>query len=345
MACTEPLVRGGVAARFAPRGVFGVVLIALLAACAPRVQAPFDPPHDYRGPAFEEAVFRSFDGAALRLQSWTPPEGQEPWAVIIALHGMNDYSEAFYLAGPAWAAQGAAVYAYDQRGFGASPHRGVWPGERLLVEDLRTAAAVARRRHPNATIAVVGDSMGAAVAIAAFGSARPPDADRLILVAPAVWGWSSLPDLYALTLRLTAWTIPGRPVSPPRGVQRRITPSDNEEMLRKIGADPLMLFETRIDALYGLVSLMETASRRIAAVQAPTLFLYGEKDQIIPRRAAERAATALPAGGRSLLYEDGYHMLLRDRQAAVVHADVLAFIADPARPAPSGAPTFALANR
>lgn len=323
-----------------------VVLATLFAACAPRVQSPLDPPSTFEGPAFKGDVFRSFDDAKLRLQSWTPQD-REPWAVIVALHGMNDYSEAFYLAGPAWAEQGVAVYAYDQRGFGKSPNRGLWAGERLLTEDLRTAVAVARRKHPNAIVAVVGDSMGGAVAIAAFGSDRPPDADRLILAAPAVWGWSSLPDLYALTLRLTAWTVPGRPVSPPRAVTRRITPSDNQAMLRKIGSDPQMLFETRIDALYGLVGLMEQASRRVQDVRAPTLFLYGAKDQIVPRYAAERAVASLPAtNARALLYDEGYHMLLRDLQAPVVYADILAFLADPQTGPPSGAAPFAvLANR
>ncbi len=290
----------------------------------------------FEGPRLEADAFRSFDGAVLGLQTWLP-HGHEPWAAIIALHGMNDYSEAFYLAGPAWADRGVAVYAYDQRGFGRSPGRGLWAGETLLVEDLRTIVQAVRRRHPDATIAVVGDSMGAAVAIAAFGSQDPPAADRLILCAPAVWGWSSLPDFYALTLRLTAWTIPGREVAPPRGLQRRIVPSDNVVMLRKIGADPLMVFKTRIDAIYGLVSLMETASRRIESVRLPMLFLYGEKDEIIPRRAAARAAARMGPSGRALVYPEGHHMLLRDLQAPLVYEDILAFLADADRPAPSGA--------
>ena len=114
--------------------------------------------------------------------------------MLIALHGMNDYANTYYLAGPWFAARGVAVYAYDARGFGRSPQRGVWPGERLMTEDLRTALAVVRRAHPSATIAVIGDSMGAATTIATFGEPNAPEVDRVILVAPAVWGWSSLPD-------------------------------------------------------------------------------------------------------------------------------------------------------
>ncbi len=207
-----------------------------------------------------------------------------------------------------------------------------------MTEDLRTAVAVARRMHPNATIAVVGESMGAATAIAAFGSESPPQADRLVLVAPAVWGWSTLPDAYAMTLWAGAHTFPWRPVTAPRNVARRITPSDNIEMLRHIGRDPNMIFETRIDAIYGLVNLMEDAAQRSSNLHGDIAFLYGAHDQIIPRASALDAAARLPRSAHTAYYADGYHMLLRDRQAEVVYADILSFINDPAAPFPSGAP-------
>lgn len=296
---------------------------------------------NYEGPRFDvaEQRFHSFDGAPLGLSAWTPANGEEPWAVIVGLHGMNDYGEAtYYLAGPWFAERGVATYAYDARGFGRSPRRGVWGGERLMTEDLRTAIDVARRRHPNAVIAVVGNSMGAATTIAAFGSERPPNADRIILVAPAVWGWSTMPDAYALTLWTGAHTFPWRAVTPPRSVARRITPSDNIDMLRRIGRDPNMLFETRIDAVYGLVNLMEAASRRASNLRGNVAFLYGARDQIIPRASALQAAARLPPTARTAVYENGYHMLLRDRQAEVVYEDVLAFLRDPNAPFPSESP-------
>lgn len=309
-----------------------------LAACAPTVQSALALATEFQEPKFADDVFFSFDGAPLGLSSWRT-EG-EPWAVVIGLHGMNDYANTFAMAGPYWAERGITTYAYDARGHGRSPHRGVWGGEALMTEDVRTACAVARQRHPNALIAVVGESMGAATAIAAFGSPRPPAADRIVLASPAVWGWSDLPDIYALSLWLGAHTLPGNAVTPPRNVVRRITPSDNVEMLRALGRDRLMIFETRIDAIYGLVGLMETAADRIGALALPTAFLFGAKDQIIPRQSAERAARNLPPGARTALYENGYHMLLRDLQAPVVFEDILSFIRAPGAPLPSGAPPF-----
>jgi alpha-beta hydrolase superfamily lysophospholipase len=317
-----------------------LVLSLFIAACVPTVQQAQSPLATFEGPRFDVAGerFISFDGAELGLSAWLPPEGEEPWAVIVGLHGMNDYGNAFFPAGTWFAEHGVAFYAYDARGFGRSPQRGVWGGERLMTEDVRTAIAVARRRHPNATIAVIGDSMGAATAIATFGSESAPDVDRLILAAPAVWGWSTLPDHYALTLWIGAHTFPWRAVQPPRRVTRRIVASDNVEALRRVGRDPHMIWTTRIDAVYGLVTLMERASERAANLEGPVLFLYGAHDQIIPRASAVAAARRLPPQARTVLYENGYHWLLRDLQAEVVYEDVLSFLRDPAGPLPSAAP-------
>jgi alpha-beta hydrolase superfamily lysophospholipase len=316
-----------------------VAAALMIAACVPTVQRAVRPSAEFQGPRFDVAAerFVSFDGAELGLSAWLPPAGQEPNTVIVALHGMNDYANAFYLAGPWFAERGVAFYAYDARGFGRSPRRGVWGGERLLTEDVRTAIAVARRAHPNARIAVMGDSMGAATLMATFGAENAPAVDRVLLVAPGVWGWSTLPDAYAMTLWLSAHTFPWQPVKPTRNMRPRVS-TDNREALQRAGRDSNMIWSTRIDAVYGLVNLMERASDRAPNLGGDVLFLYGARDDIIPRRSAENAARALPPGARTALYANGYHWLLRDLQREVVFNDIMAFLADPAAPLPSQAP-------
>jgi alpha-beta hydrolase superfamily lysophospholipase len=314
----------------------------LLAACVPTVQRAQSQLDGFAGARFDVAHdrFVSFDGAQLGLTAWLPPEGQQPTGVMIALHGMNDYANTYYLAGPWFAERGVAVYAYDARGFGRSPNRGVWAGERLMTEDLRTAVRVARRAHPGVPITVIGDSMGAATAIATFGGEGAPEIDRLVLVAPAVWGWSTLPDQYALALWVGAHTFPWRAVEPPRRVTRRISASDNREALLQAGRAPHMIWSTRIDAVYGLVGLMETAAERSANLHGDVLFLYGAHDQIIPRNSAISAARRLPNTARTAFYENGWHWLLRDRQREVVYADILAFMQTPRADLPSQAPSL-----
>ncbi|MES2815512.1 MAG: alpha/beta fold hydrolase, partial [Pseudomonadota bacterium] len=160
-----------------------LISMLVLAACAtPYVQPPLNPPIGFAGPRIEDSAipatpgaFVVDDGARLPFLRWGP---EQPWAVIVALHGMNDYSAAFRLAGPAWAERGITTYAYDQRGFGAAPGRGIWAGEARMTRDLNTVVALVRARHPGAIVAVAGESMGGAVAISAFASDDPPAADR-----------------------------------------------------------------------------------------------------------------------------------------------------------------------
>lgn len=316
---------------------FLAALIAALslAACAPVVQQAARPSAAFAGPRLQGDRFVSFDGTELGLSRWEA-EG-EPWAVIVGLHGMNDYGNAFWLAGPWWARRGVTTYAYDQRGFGRSPQRGVWGGEALMTEDLRTLCALARRRYPHAVIAVVGESMGGAVAIDAFASDRPPEADRLVLLAPAVWGWSNQPFVNRAALWVSAHTLRSHALEPPGFITEHIRASDNEAELRRMGRDPLMIWGTRPDTLYGLMNVMEHADRRIGQVRSPMLYLYGARDEIIPEDATRTAVARLPASAHTAYYPQGWHILLRDRQAETVWADVLAFLKDPATTPPSGA--------
>ena len=312
------------------------LLSSLLAACAPVVQKPRLPVAGFRGARFTDHRFISFDGTALGLTVWEAE--YEPQAVIVGLHGMNDYANAFHLAAPWWAGQGITTYAFDQRGFGRSPHRGVWGGEALMCEDLRACVELARERHPGVPVAVVGESMGGAVAIAAFASSRPPRAERLALLAPAVWGWSSQPLPNRTALWFTAHVAGSRVIKPPRWVTQHIRASDNIDELRAMGRDPLMIWGARSDALWGLTQLMETAWASTGRLRVPTAYLYGANDEIIPPEPTLQAAARLPHGDRTALYREGWHLLLRDRQAQTVWKDVAAFVAEPRAPLPSGAP-------
>ncbi|MFC3077103.1 alpha/beta hydrolase [Phenylobacterium terrae] len=319
-----------------------IVLIAalMLTGCAPLLaQRPGDPPEWFKGPYVAGETFVSFDGAPLGLTTWLPPEG-EPWAVIVGVHGMNDYANAFHFAGEYWAEQGIATYAYDQRGFGRSPNRGVWGGDETMVEDLRAVTAFVRRKHPDAVIAVMGESMGGAIAIKAFASSRPPDADRLILSAPAVWGWSSQPLPYKTALWLAAHVTGSKVYTPPSWITRKIQASDNRDELIAMGKDPLMIWGARSDTLYHLVSAMDSGLQGIDEVEAPILYLYGANDEIIPKRPSFKAAAQLKPSDRTAYYRRGYHLLMRDKQRQVVFDDVVAWLKDAQGPLPSGAPAI-----
>lgn len=324
--------------------LIALMFALMLGACTPLMtQTAGQPPLGFEGPRLSGDQFISYDGARLGLTRWDAEDGA-PRTVLVAVHGMNDYANAFHLAAPYWAARGVSTYAYDQRGFGRSPNRGVWPDESVLQEDLRTLVALVRARHPHAEVVVMGESMGGAVAIRAFASQRPPDAHRLVLLAPAVWGWSTQPLPYKTALWFAAHLTGPKVYTPPNWVTDRVKPTDNLAELRAMGADPLMIWGARSDTLYGLVDLMENAWRDIARLQVPVFFLYGQNDEIIPERPALQAAARLKPSDRTAYYAEGWHLLTRDLQGEVVMADILAVLTDPTVPLPSGAPPIPTAS-
>jgi alpha-beta hydrolase superfamily lysophospholipase len=180
--------------------------------------------------------------------------------------------------------------------------------------------------------------MGGAVAIEAFASNRPPDADRLVLLGPAVWGWSSQPMFNRVALWLGAHVIGSKILEPPKGMVEHITASDNIFELRRMGRDPELIWGTRPDAVYGLVSLMDRAGKDIGRIKAPVFYGYGAHDELIPKAPSFRAAARLKPGDRTAYYAEGWHVLLRDWQAERVWADVESFARDPKAALPSGAP-------
>jgi len=320
---------------------------AALAACAPNgpeapgvqfaaIEAvPVRPPH----PALSEAAFTTTDAETLPMRSWLP-QG-EPRAMILALHGFNDYSNAFDAPAKIWAAHGIATYAYDQRGFGGAPGRARWPGSEALATDAVTAATLLRGKYPRTPIYLLGESMGGAVAILAATGAtgiRPAAVDGVILSAPAVWTRDSMQFLPRLALWAGVRMFPGWVLT---GESLHILASDNIPMLIALGKDPMVIKGARVDTLYGLVDLMDRTIDAAPLLAAPLLMMYGAHDAVIPADPVRAFVTALPPGraghDRFAYYQNGYHMLLRDLEGGKVAADVATWVLDRAAALPSRA--------
>ncbi|MBI1261489.1 MAG: alpha/beta fold hydrolase, partial [Rhizobiales bacterium] len=269
---------------------FIVALLACLAlvACAPHRLTVGDPVYLPR--LTPDAAIMA-DATRLPLRSFL---SKEPHAIILALHGFNDYSKAFGGQGPGpwFADHGISLYAYDQRGFGSAPGHGGWAGADVMASDLVTTARLIQARHPDQPLYLMGQSMGGAVVLAAMNNADAPRVAGIILASPAVWGWSKLNPLYKVTLWTAAHTVPDTSLT---GQGLGVMASDNIPLLRANGRDPLFIKETRIGTIYGLVNLMDDAYRASAHVQVPTLLLYGARDQVVPQDAVGDIAEVMRA--------------------------------------------------
>jgi len=305
------------------------LLVFVLSACSPRVNYPGK---QVLNPKIEKGQFFAVDGSMLPVRTWLPKDSPVK-AAIVALHGFNDYSNFFASPGNYLSRHGIACYAYDQRGFGAAPVRGLWSGIEAYTNDLSSFVMEIRKRHPGVPLYVLGESMGGAVTIVAMTGSNPPDADGVILVAPAVWGRETMPWYQRWLLAVTSHTLPWLQLT---GKGMHISPSDNIEMLRSLGRDPLVIRATRIDALYGLSNLMDEALSRAEKLHLPTLVQYGENDQVIPKKPMFLMLEKMPKATRTAFYEQGYHMLLRDLQGEKPLADIAAWITDHDNPLPYG---------
>jgi len=318
-----------------------VLVIAGLgcASCAPRLQ-DIGPPVDT--PQLTETAFHTADGVDLPLRisrPWKGPEQEKPRGVILALHGFNDYSAGLALPSHGLARRGFVVYAFDQRGFGAAPQRGIWPGTEQLITDLKVAARLLKEKYPGVPLYLLGESMGAAVIMSAAVEKDPPVADGLILVAPAIWGWQTQSAFNRNVLELAGHAVPWMTVVP---TGLRLTASSNRRALIALSRDPLVIKETRVDAAYGLVDLMSRAYDAAGELSSPrTLILFGGRDTILNSGAVAQTLKRLqesnPDALRIALYPKAYHLMLRDWDAPKIYDDIAAWLTHPKAPLPSGA--------
>jgi len=309
-------------------GLLAVTLF-LTAACTPLVNHP--------GPLVLEPMIRNShfiagDGAMLPIRSWLPVD-RPIRAVIVGVHGFNDYSFSFAIPGSYLTRYGIASYAYDQRGFGGSPGTGLWSGVEAYAHDLSSFVKVIRKLHPDVPLYILGESMGGAVTIVTLTGDNPPPIDGVILIAPAVWGRVTMPWYQRWLLAVTSHTLPWLELS---GSGLDITPSDNVEMRSSLYNDPLVIKGTRIDAMYGLTNLMDEALEKAERLRVPALIQYGKKDQIIPKEPMLRMLEKMPSTTRKAFYDQGYHMLLRDLYREKPLIDIATWITDHNNPLPYG---------
>lgn len=313
--------------------LIALLLLILQSGCMP---VTYPPGAKNNAAQLGENIFLTEDGASLPLRHWLPKT--EPRAIIIALHGFNDYSRFFNLPGEYFSKLGIACFAYDQRGFGMAPHRGLWAGGETYTKDLQVLVGLVKQRYPERPVYLLGESMGGAIVITAMSQADMPEVAGTILAAPALWARSTMPWYQTGLLWTLAHTMPWLTLT---GEGVHVVASDNIEMLRSLGRDPWVIKATRVETVYGLTDLMDEAFSSAASLHGNTLMLYGEKDEIIPKEptyAFLQQFLQTDAGKKTVaIYQNGYHMLLRDLQAPTAWKDIVAWIDASPEKLPSGA--------
>ncbi|MDP2548695.1 alpha/beta hydrolase [Oceanobacter sp. 4_MG-2023] len=221
--------RGG----FVMAGTIG--LLVLMTGCASLTRLYFHPQQVWvrtpaaLGLAYDDVELTAADGTLLHAW-WLPgqkahgtdsvipglsaetahTDTEEPLPVVLYLHG-NAENISSHLLSVAWLpAQGVGLLALDYRGFGASQGQPLLPD---VLQDLHAAAAWLQQRFPERPLVVMGQSIGAGLAVPFVAdSAARYGIDALVLEAPPAryaevardmfsrsWiGWALMPATWLL---------------------------------------------------------------------------------------------------------------------------------------------------
>jgi len=249
-------------------------------------------------------AFAASDGQTIPYRLWP---ARNPRALVLLLHGALDYSGAFDELGPQLANHGLSALAIDQRGFGATSTRGSWGGDNQMVRDVIEAILFLRMRYGcSLPLFVLGESMGAAVAV--HSAARVPDLDLagLVLASPgAVSGlWRRI--VGSLLTRLFRFCFPNGGFRIERVSAWDHSPSAAIRLL----SDPMVLRQIRPATLFGLLKLSLSAIDQAEHVRVPVLTMVGGRDDILRIECIRRLHDGLAGEKRWVYFLDAPHLLL-----------------------------------
>ncbi len=264
--------------------------------------------------------FAASDGADIPYRLW---QANKPRACVLLLHGACDYAGAFDEIGPLFAENRLTALAIDQRGFGATATRGKWRGKNRMIRDAIESVIYLRMRYGDALpVFILGESMGAALAV--HVASRAPDLDLagLILSAPgAISGtWRRL---FGSTLtRILRFFAPNSGVVVERLSAWEFTPAAAIRLL----SDPMVMRRIRPAALFGLFKLSRSAVDEAEHVRIPVLTMAGSKEDLLRLDCIRRLHDGLAGQKDWERFEGGPHLLLHWKHNDRVLDKVLAWL-------------------
>ncbi len=264
------------------------------------------------------------DGLTLHTQRWTPDRA--PAALVLLVHGYAEHCGRYEHVARAFVDQGAAVYAYDQRGYGRSEGRRAYVDRfDQYLADLALVGQDVQDRTPDVPIFLFGHSMGGLIALL-YVLTRSPSLRGLLLSAPAIEVNPDLAPLLRKIAQVLGRFFPTLPtVRSPQGAISR-----DPAVLEAAQNDPLN-YHGRTLARTGaeLLRAGTEAQGRLHEVETPFLVVHGTADPLASpvwsKRLYERAA----APDKTLRFYDGlYHETFNEPERDQVLDDLTTWLGD-----------------
>lgn len=253
-------------------------------------------------------TFALSDGAVAPYRLW---QAEAPKALLVLLHGAFDYSGAFDEIGPKLAGRGFSALAFDQRGFGATRSRRHWCGIKRMVHDVADAVGFLRNRFGDLPVFIIGESMGADIAIQSVAAQSALNISGIVLAAPGAVSDAFRRLLWGALIRVVSYFAPQSEINIERISGGDFTPAG---AIRLLG-DPLVLRGVRPAMAAGLFDLAVSTVSAAAKVNVPTLTMVGSKEDFLYTKCIARLHDALAGPKTCKEFEGGPHLLFHWQRA------------------------------
>jgi acylglycerol lipase len=264
------------------------------------------------------------DGLRLHTQHWAP--NHSPRAIVLLVHGYAEHCGRYDHVAQTFVDKGAAVYAYDQRGYGRSEgHRAYVDHFDQYLTDLSLMSHHVRDRTPNVPVFLFGHSMGGLIALL-YVLNESPSLRGLMLSAPAIKINPDLAPLLRKIAQVLGRFFPTLPtVQSPQGAISR-----DPDVVDEAQNDPLN-YHGRTLARTGAEMLRagEAAQRRLHELAIPFLVFHGTADPLASPVWSKRLYERASANDKTLkLYDGLYHETFNEPERDQVLDDLRTWLGD-----------------
>jgi alpha-beta hydrolase superfamily lysophospholipase len=264
------------------------------------------------------ATLKTADGLDLSLRRWEAEGIAHQWTFVV-VHGLGEHSGRYAHFAEWFGAQGATVYAMDQRGHGRSGGpRGHAPSLKALLDDL-DSGVVRARAESGGLLVLIGHSFGGLLAIA-YALDRPERIDKAVFSAPALMPKVKVPAWK----RALARVLPA--VAPRASFANEIDAnvlSHDPAIAPAYRGDPLVHNQITAGLYANTIARGETFIGRAPELRVPFLLLHGRDDQIVDPVGSQRFFARATAPDRAFcLYPGLYHEIFNEVGQERVFQDI-----------------------
>ena len=245
-------------------------------------------------------------------------------AIIIAIHGYNDYSESFQIPATFLTKYKISTISFDLRGFGMNEDRESWFPLSVHIDDVTFFVKEIRKNHPKKKIFLLGESMGGAIVASTVVKNKNLQIDGVILVAPAIWNFSEMNPIKKIFLNVISTLLPNLKLD--GGDFIKVTACNNIEVLKALAKDKYFIHKPNLKSLNGIVELMDESYKYTKEFlnQLPyrTLIILPIKDEIVPRKPLTKLLNGKKDSIKDnitlAIFKNNYHMILRDLESETI---------------------------